>query len=76
MRTTLDIDDNVLAAARAIADARRISMGAALSELARRGLERAIATPAESVDQTFYIIAGNPDHIVTPELIAAHLDDE
>ncbi|MGD9902864.1 MAG: CopG family transcriptional regulator [Vicinamibacterales bacterium] len=40
MRTTLDIDDDVLAAAREIADQRRSTAGKVLSELARRGLTR------------------------------------
>jgi hypothetical protein len=38
MRTTLDIDDGVLAAARAIAAAENRSLGSVISELARRGL--------------------------------------
>lgn len=37
MRTTLDIENDVLEAARALSVARRVSIGAALSELARRG---------------------------------------
>ena len=40
MRTTVTIDDDVLAAARALAKRRGISLGKALSELARRGFER------------------------------------
>ena len=39
MRTTLNIDDDVLAAARALAERKGSSLGAALSELARRGFE-------------------------------------
>lgn len=38
MRTTLEIDDDVLASAKALATARGGSIGKALSELARRGL--------------------------------------
>lgn len=38
MRTTLNIDDEILEAARSIADERNLSVGAVLSELARRGL--------------------------------------
>ena len=38
MRTTLDVDIDVLDAARVLAAARGISVGAALSELARRGV--------------------------------------
>lgn len=38
MRTTLTLDDDVLQTARAYAEDRAISLGAAVSELARRGL--------------------------------------
>jgi hypothetical protein len=38
MRTTLDIDDDVLAAAKAVARRTKRSAGAVISELARRGL--------------------------------------
>lgn len=37
MRTTLDIEADVLAVAKSLAVARGVSIGAALSELARRG---------------------------------------
>lgn len=40
MRTTVDIDDAVLAAARTLAAERGISLGDAISDLARRGLAR------------------------------------
>lgn len=42
MRTTVTIDDDLLAAAKVLARDKSISLGKALSELARRGLE---ATP-------------------------------
>lgn len=38
MRTTLELDDDVMAAARELAAAQRTSIGAVVSELARRGL--------------------------------------
>ena len=38
MRTTLDIDDAVLAAAKEIAEAQKSSAGAVISALARKGL--------------------------------------
>ena len=38
MRTTLDIDDDVLQAAKELAEARGSSAGKVLSELARKGL--------------------------------------
>ena len=45
MRTTLDIDDDVLQAAKEIAVTRRSTAGKVISELARRGL----APPREKV---------------------------
>ena len=36
----MEIDDQVLAAAREMSSVRKISLGAALSELARRGMSR------------------------------------
>ena len=48
MRTTVTIDDDVLAVARALAERRRSSLGNALSELARRGFKD---NPAESDDK-------------------------
>lgn len=44
MRTTLTIDDDVLALAQAVARARKVSTGKALSDLARRGHRAAIGT--------------------------------
>lgn len=43
MRTTLNIDDDILEAARSIAGEQRLPVGAVLSELARRGLHRSDA---------------------------------
>ncbi len=40
MRTTLNIDDDLLLAAKSLAEAKSTSIGAVISELARRGLER------------------------------------
>jgi hypothetical protein len=41
MRTTVNLPDDVYEIARSIASAKRISMGEALAELIRRGLEPA-----------------------------------
>jgi len=40
MRTTLTIDDDILRAAKTLAAQRRKSLGAVISDLARRGLRR------------------------------------
>lgn len=80
MRTTLELDDVVLAAARSLARSRGISLGAAVSELARRGL----GTPSAGGEAVlidvayspFEVLVGDPDHVVTPELVNAHRDDD
>jgi Arc/MetJ family transcription regulator len=43
MRTTLAIDDDVLAAARALAEQQKRSIGEVVSDLARRSLRRPVA---------------------------------
>ena len=43
MRTTLNIDDDILEAVKSIAEERNLPVGAVLSELARRGLHRSDA---------------------------------
>lgn len=44
MRTTLAIDDDVLAAAKHLAERERKSIGAVISKLARQGLSRSGST--------------------------------
>jgi hypothetical protein len=66
VRTTVDIDEAVLQAARTLAKERRVSLGAALTELARRGL----------ADREPTLLAGVPSFSVgegampiTPEMV-------
>ena len=40
MRTTLNIDDEILEVAKSLAGERNLSVGAVVSELARRGLQQ------------------------------------
>jgi hypothetical protein len=73
VRTTLDIADDVLLAARELAAEERRSIGAVITDLARRGL-----TPAR-VDTTgrFPVIrspAGAPP--ITPEMVRRALDED
>lgn len=72
MRTTLDIDETVLAAARAIAEAERRSVGAIVSELARRGLEPVTGRDEDGFP-VFEVPAGTPP--LTPELVRQALDE-
>jgi hypothetical protein len=60
MRTTLDIENDVLDAARALAAARRVSVGAALSELARRGVTARTPLQSRSGFAVFQVPSGTP----------------
>jgi len=71
MRTTLDLDDAVLAAARSLARDEGVSLGAVVSRLARRGL----GAGSSSVDaprfrRSFPTFPASPDSPpITPELV-------
>jgi len=73
MRTTLTIDDDVVAAARELAALEGRSVGSVISELARRGL-----TPAQvGVDGSLPVIrvpAGSAP--ITPEMVKRALDED
>lgn len=76
MRTTLDIDDSVLAAARSLARARGCSVGQAVSELALRGLreDRPAHAPIDVSYSPFPVIVGDVGTVVTDELVAGLRD--
>jgi len=76
MRTTLTLDPDVLAAARALADSRGQTIGQVISELARRSLASADAAGAGEERNgvpLFPVRAGAG--VVTPELVRALLDE-
>lgn len=74
MRTTLDIEEDVLLAARDIAQRRRSSIGRVLSDLARLGLVRSAVTQERNGIPLFPV---RPDGgIVTPELVHRLRDEE
>jgi hypothetical protein len=73
VRTTLDLDDDLLAAAREIATAQRRSLGSVVSELARRGL-----TPArvESEGDLPVIRVPTDSPAITLEMVQRGLDEQ
>jgi hypothetical protein len=81
MRTTLDIDDDVLTAAEELAKSRKTSAGEIISELARKALAGANdlsgpAGPCGSVLQNgWYVLPRREGLLVTHELVQ-HLRDE
>lgn len=83
MRTTLDIDDDVLAAAKELAVSQKSTAGRILSEYFRRGLHAPAAGPASKVDsETGWILRnGIPvlpptGRIVTAEHVRRLMEEE
>jgi hypothetical protein len=76
MRTTLDLDDAVLAAAKELAAARNSSTGAVISDLARKGLSlsEATATRARGGFPTFCVPVGAAP--MTSATVKSVLSDE
>lgn len=67
MRTTLDVDEDVLLAAKDMARQRGVSIGKVLSDLARQALSRPDAPTTRNGVPLFRIRPGAG--IITPELI-------
>jgi hypothetical protein len=73
MRTTLDLDDDVIAAARELAAAEKRSLGSVVSELARRGLTPA-RVETEGDLPVVRVPAGSAP--ITPEMVRRGLDED
>ena len=74
MRTTLDIENDVLAVAKALASSRGVSVGAALSELARRGVNARMPIRMRNGFAVFDVPEGTPSF--GPEDVEAALQRE
>ena len=73
MRTTLNIDDDVLAVAQALADRMGCSLGSALSELARRGFKDTDSRKDHS-DDTVFAVATDAEPITSEDVYRALVD--
>lgn len=74
MRTTLSIDDDILQAAKTLADQQRRSLGEVVSELARRGLTPRPPTPSTRNGITL-LPAAKEGRPVTPEIVRQLRDE-
>jgi len=74
MRTTLEIDDDVLQAARSIAAAEGKNIGKALSDIARQGLAPRSQTKTRSGFPVFDVAPDSPP--ITLEMVKDALDEE
>ncbi len=73
VRTTLDLDEDILAAARELARGERQSLGAIVSALARAGLR---PRSVEVVDGLPVIRATKVSPVITSETVRRALEDE
>jgi hypothetical protein len=73
VRTTLDIDDDVVAAARELAADERRSLGSVISELARRGLTPARVDTSDGMP-VIHVPAGTPP--ITAEMVRRAVDED
>ena len=70
MRTTITVDDDVLAVARALAERKGSSLGSAVSELARRGFRSASTTRIDG-DPTVFAVAADAEPITSEAVYQA-----
>lgn len=73
MRTTLQLDDDVLRAARSLARTERKTIGQVVSELARRGLAPRPKRSSHSAVPVFDVSPEAPP--LTPEMVREALED-
>lgn len=74
MRTTLDIDNDVLQAAKEIAAARKQTVGQVLSDLARESLTRPASNRGFVIKDGFLVLESRGG-IVTSELVERLLEE-
>ena len=72
MRTTLAIDDDVLSAAKKLADQQRRSVGEVISDLARQGLRRPVAGGERN---GVPLLSPRSDALVTLDIVNALRDE-
>mgnify|MGYP000093002307 CR=1 FL=1 len=85
MRTTLDLDDDVLAAAKALAKAGQTTAGRIISDTMRRAIQSGLADPVSSpsvlqVQEVQAVHGFKPltlpgQHIVTADMVRAIRDE-
>jgi hypothetical protein len=75
MRTTLDIDDDILAEAEEMAAAQKRSVGAIISDLARQFLKRR-PLPGSTYRNGFWTVPKREGGVVKPELVDRLAEDD
>jgi len=75
MRTTLDIDDDVLSAAKELAAAQKVTAGKVISDLARKAL---LGPPTQEKPEyrNGFRLMPRTGVIITPEMVEQWLEDD
>ena len=77
MRTTLALSDDVLLIARQVAAREGVSLGEAVSRLAREGFRARMQQPAQAAEpRSRYTVLPARDEIVTTEHVRRLMDEE
>jgi hypothetical protein len=76
MRTTLNIDDDVLQAAQELAKTEKKTTGKVISELFRKGLTAGFGEERQTEYRGGFKLLPRTGTIVTPEQVRKLLDDE
>lgn len=76
MRTTIDIEDDVLTAAKERARLQGVTLGVVVTQLIRRGLEPAKSTPVEMVDGIPTLMHAKRPAPVSVELVKQLLEED
>jgi hypothetical protein len=74
MRTTLDIDDDILAAAKELASGQKTTAGRVISDLARKALTQPMGPDA--VYRNSVWVLPKRGGVVTPEMVDRLAEDE
>jgi hypothetical protein len=74
MRTTIDIDDDIIAAAKEIASGQKTTAGKVISNLVRKALTEASDDQARW--KNGFLVLPKRGGVVTPELVARLTEDE
>jgi hypothetical protein len=74
MRTTLEIDDDILGAAKELALREKKTAGKVISELARSGFQRHRGKPNRKMRNGFEILPAE-ERVVTPQLVQKILEE-
>ena len=75
MRTTLEIDDDILAAAKELAGREKKTAGKVISDLARKGIQMPALPTAGTKLVNGFEVSPSQDRVVTPELVQKLLEE-